>query len=193
MGYGEPGRLAGCNGLYSLWKLTEAHLGQRDFFFFSLRALLSASGTYSWEIPQQTPLQVCSTFHSNLQTFFFFAGKSHYCHKNWCFCFPTQGEYQSVDEWKLAIRVRSTFESSLMRRMSLEPIIQGDVKSEREQYCILTHIYETHLERWHWWSNLQGSNGDADIKDRFLDTVGEGEGGMICESSTEMYAWLYVK
>ena len=37
------------------------------------------------------------------------------------------------------------------------------------------------------------SKGDADIKDRILDTVGEGEGGMIWESSMETYTLPYVK
>ena len=39
----------------------------------------------------------------------------------------------------------------------------------------------------------QSSKGDADIKDRLLDTVREGEGGMIWESSIETHALPYVK
>ena len=35
---------------------------------------------------------------------------------------------------------RNTFESVLMRWMNLEPIIQSEV-SQKEKYCILTHIY----------------------------------------------------
>ena len=34
---------------------------------------------------------------------------------------------------------RNTFESVLMRLMNLEPIIQSE--SEKDKYCILTHIY----------------------------------------------------
>ena len=37
------------------------------------------------------------------------------------------------------------------------------------------------------------SNGDADIGKRFLATVGEREGGMISESSTETYTLPYAK
>ena len=44
-----------------------------------------------------------------------------------------------------------------------------------------------------WLTYLQGSKGDADIKDRPLDTVGEGEGGMIGVSSTETYIVPYAK
>ena len=40
---------------------------------------------------------------------------------------------------------------------------------------------------------MQGSKGDTDIKNRLLDTVGEGEGGMIQENSIETYTLPYVK
>ena len=40
---------------------------------------------------------------------------------------------------------------------------------------------------------MQGNKGEADIKDRLLDTAREGEGGMICESSPETYTLPYVK
>ena len=37
---------------------------------------------------------------------------------------------------------RNTFESVLMRWMNLEPIIQSEVsQKEKDEYCILTHIY----------------------------------------------------
>ena len=36
---------------------------------------------------------------------------------------------------------KNTFESILMRWMKLEPIIQSEVKKEKHQYSILTHIY----------------------------------------------------
>ena len=36
----------------------------------------------------------------------------------------------------------NTFESILVRRMNLEPIIQSEVsQKEKDKYCILTHIY----------------------------------------------------
>ena len=43
------------------------------------------------------------------------------------------------------------------------------------------------LERWHWWTYLQGSNGDTDIEERLTGAVGEGEGGTIWESGSETY------
>ena len=47
------------------------------------------------------------------------------------------------------------------------------------------NAYIWNPEKWYWRSYLQGSKGDADIKDRLLDIVEEGEGGMIWESSIE--------
>ena len=40
---------------------------------------------------------------------------------------------------------------------------------------------------------MQDSKTDADIKNRLLDSVGEGEGGMIWESNTETGILPYVK
>ena len=41
------------------------------------------------------------------------------------------------------------------------------------------------LERWCWWTYLQGSSQDTDIQNRLVDTVGKGEGGMNWENSME--------
>ena len=43
-------------------------------------------------------------------------------------------------EYYSAIK-RNTFESVLMRWMNLDPILQNEVKSERNKNIILTHIY----------------------------------------------------
>ena len=37
------------------------------------------------------------------------------------------------------------------------------------------------------------SKRDSDVKNRLLDSVGEGEGGMIWENSIETYILSYVK
>ena len=65
-----------------------------------------------------------------------------------------------------------------MRQMKLEPIIQSEVsQKEKHQYSILTHIY-----------GVQKNGNDdptcktakeTDVKNRLLDSVGEGKGGMI--------------
>ena len=40
---------------------------------------------------------------------------------------------------------------------------------------------------------MQGSEGDTDVKNRLLDSVGESEGGIIWENSIETCKLPYVK
>ena len=66
-----------------------------------------------------------------------------------------------------------------MRWMKLEPIIQSEVsQKEKRQYSILMHIHGIQKD-----GNddplMQDSKRDTDVKNRLLDSVGEGEGGMI--------------
>ena len=58
-------------------------------------------------------------------------------------------------------------------------------ESEREKQISYINAYMWNLERRYWGSYLQNSKGNADIKNRLLDT-GE-ECGMIRESSIETY------
>ena len=78
-------------------------------------------------------------------------------------------------EYYSAIK-KNAFESLLMRWMKLEPIIQSEVSQRKKhQYSILMHIY--------------GIDGNDDpicktakekrCKQQTLDSVGEGESGMI--------------
>ena len=76
--------------------------------------------------------------------------------------------------------------------MNLEPIIQSEI-SQREKQISYTNAYIWNLEKWYWWSYLQGSKGDTDIKNRLLDTVGEEDGDMIWERSIDTYTLPYVK
>ena len=43
------------------------------------------------------------------------------------------------------------------------------------------------------WTYLQGGNGDADIENVLVDTVGEGESGMNGESSINIYTLPCIK
>ena len=65
-------------------------------------------------------------------------------------------------------------------------------KSERERQILYSNIYMGNLERWYRWSYVQGGKGDTDIKNRLLDSVGEGESGMIWENSIETFILPYV-
>ena len=49
------------------------------------------------------------------------------------------------------------------------------------------------LERWYGWAYLKGSNRDADIENRLVDTVEEGEGWINWEHSIETYTLPYIK
>ena len=42
-------------------------------------------------------------------------------------------------------------------------------------------------------SQFSGHNGDANIENRLLDTVGEGDSGTNWESSSEEYTLSYIK
>ena len=71
-----------------------------------------------------------------------------------------------------------------MRWMKLEPIIQSEVsQKEKHQYSVLMHIYG--IQKDEWWLYMWDSKRDTDTKNRLLDSVGEGEGGMIWENSIE--------
>ena len=80
-------------------------------------------------------------------------------------------------EYYSAIK-KNAFESVLMRWVKLEPIIQSVVsQKEKHQYSILTHIYGIQKD-----GNddpICETARDTDIKNRLLDSVGEGEGGLI--------------
>ena len=65
-----------------------------------------------------------------------------------------------------------------MRWMKLEPVTQSEVsQKEKYQYSILMHIYGIQKD-----GNddlLCETAKETDVKNRILDSVGEGEGGMI--------------
>ena len=58
-------------------------------------------------------------------------------------------------------------------------------KSERERQILYVNTCIWNLERWYWWTYLQGKSGDADIEGRY--TVWKGEGVMTWENSMERY------
>ena len=66
-----------------------------------------------------------------------------------------------------------------MRRMKLKPIIQSEVsQKEKHQYSILTHIYRK-FRKMVTMTYMRDSKRHKDVKNRLLDSVGEGKGGMI--------------
>ena len=64
--------------------------------------------------------------------------------------------------------------------MKLEPIIQSKVhQKEKHQYSILTHIYGIQKDGNNDNPICEIAKRGTDVKNRLLDSVGEGEGGMI--------------
>ena len=82
-----------------------------------------------------------------------------------------------------------------MRWMKPEPVIQSEVsQKEKHQYTnVYTNAYIWNLERWWQWPYMWDSERDTDVKNRLLNSVGEGKGGMIWENSIETYILSYVK
>ena len=50
-------------------------------------------------------------------------------------------------------------------------------KSEREKQISRINAYMWNLEKWYWCTYLQGRNGNTDVENGLVDTVGKGEGG----------------
>ena len=85
-----------------------------------------------------------------------------------------------IPQWNITQlkKKKDVFESVLMRWMKLEPIIQSIVsQKEKHQYSILLHTY-----------GIQKDDNDepvckaakeTDVKNKLLNYVGKGEGGMI--------------
>ena len=48
-------------------------------------------------------------------------------------------------------------------------------KSEREKQISSINVYIWNLEKWNWWTYLQGRNGDSNIENGLVNTVGERE------------------
>ena len=80
-------------------------------------------------------------------------------------------------EYYSAIK-KNTFESVLMRWMRLELIIQSEVsQKEKHQYSILMHIYGISKDGNH--NPVCKTAKETQMYRSLLDSVGEGEGGMI--------------
>ena len=98
-------------------------------------------------------------------------------------------EYYSATE-------RNTFESVLMRRMNLEPIIQSEVsQKEKNKYCIFIHIYmeARKMALMNLFAGQQWRCGHRE--QTYGQGVGreEGEAEMNGESSMKAYTLPYVK
>ena len=79
-------------------------------------------------------------------------------------------------EYYSAIK-KDAFESVLMRWMKLEPIIQNEVSQrEKHQYSILMNIYGIQKDGNNDPICETAKETQIDVKNRLLDSVGEGKG-----------------
>ena len=76
--------------------------------------------------------------------------------------------------------------------MKLELIIQSEIrKKNTNTVCVCVCVWN--FERWWWQPYMQDSKRDTDIKNRLLDSMGGGKGGMIWENNIETCILPYVK
>ena len=81
-------------------------------------------------------------------------------------------------EYYSAIK-KNAFESVLMRWMKLEPVTQNEVsQKEKDPYSMLMHIYEIQ-KNGNDNPTCKTAKESTDVKNSLLDSVGEGEDGMI--------------
>ena len=78
--------------------------------------------------------------------------------------------------------------------MKLEPIIQSEVsQKEKHQYSIITHLYGIQRDGNDNPVCKTAKERDTDVQNSLLDSLGEGEGGMIWENGIEAYIISYMK
>ena len=81
---------------------------------------------------------------------------------------------------------RKKFESTEVRWMNLEPVIQNEVSQKEKKQIMCINPYIWNLEKWNQWTYLQHKNRDVDVDNRLVDTVREEEGEMNWESSIDI-------
>ena len=75
--------------------------------------------------------------------------------------------------------------------MNLKPFIQSKVSQKENNKYI--KAYTWNLEKSNWWAYLQKRNGDTDVYNGLVGTVGEGEGSTNWESNIDIYTLSCVK
>ena len=65
------------------------------------------------------------------------------------------------------------------------------IKSERENQTSYINTYIWILEKWYWWTHLQGRNRHADVKNEFVDTA-RGWGWDRLTDSVDIYTVLCI-
>ena len=74
-----------------------------------------------------------------------------------------------------------------------EPVIQSKVSQKEENKYLYINAYIWTVEKWYWWTYMQGRNIGSDTENRPVATAGKGEGGMDWESSIDIHKLSCVK
>ena len=110
--------------------------------------------------------------------------------------------FSSASKWKVKVKSLSRvwFFATPWTAASQAPPFMGFSRQEYWSGMPLPsppiqyiNAYIWNSERWQRWPYMRDSKRDRDVKNRLLDSVGEGEGGMIWEISIETCILSYVK
>ena len=70
--------------------------------------------------------------------------------------------------YSLWVHLSKRYKCKTVRWMNWEPVIDSEVSQKEKNKYINTHTHIYNLEKWYWWTYLQGRNGDTDVKNKVL-------------------------
>ena len=90
--------------------------------------------------------------------------------------------------------ITDVIDMSLSRWWTGKPGVLQSKGSQRVGHDWATELnWMWNLDKWYWWTYLQGRNTDTDVENGLVDTVEKEEGGMNHEGQVETYTLLWIK
>ena len=90
--------------------------------------------------------------------------------------------------------ITDVIDVSLSRWWTGKPGVPQSKGSQRVGHDWATELnWMWNLDKWYWWTYLQGRNTDTDVENGLVDTVKKEEGGMNREGQVETYTLLWIK
>ena len=90
-------------------------------------------------------------------------------------------------QWSMSFHKRNEIEPVKVIWMNLEPVTQSEVRREKEISYINSNTSIWNLEKWYWWTYLQGRQWGTDTENTLVDTKGKESRGW-----TERVALTYI-
>ena len=90
------------------------------------------------------------------------------------------------------ISENNSWQHQTCKNQDAEMTRRAVLKIFSQRQILYINVYLWNLERWYWWTYLQGSDRDTDIENRHVD-IGRRGVGMDRESSMKAYTLTYVK